>query len=586
MAKKTSGKAILAACAVGTILNGPITNFAVPNTPAEYVHGASVQTARTAEWTASESSFAGADLKSELMAGGLLAIATVGMMRLSNVRRRAQSVSLVRNPEEMYQANVATGGTNMVEDNLFWKGLATGFYIGIGGLLCCTVGNRCTGLPIGLKDFLFGAIGFPMSIFLTINCGGSGFTPNIALGVSALVKPDGLLKAWRGRFFKKNAKTEKEMLRGAFTEQDYVAGMGQLGISENRARYTYNSAEPRRNMQRDGFPQITVGTLLNNWSNVYIGNFVGLTIMSLLANLASLPAVESAINVAQHKCSLTFVQVFFRGILGGWLINLAVWASSAGNSCAEKLLIVWLCISTYVVCHFEHCLANIIFCMMALFSGKSTITFTSFVTKSLIPSTLGNLIGGIAMVSLVYRKIYGDFYEKNEESLLPKMGSMPNALLNQAGNDMSEKEAQQQQVKMEQLQQQREEEARQRVEEQERLQKQQEEEEQREREERQVRSQEERQAQMNREILQRQQEEKERRQREAEQARLRQQQKEEEDRRRKEEQERLKMEEEQQRKENEERMLLQEEQAKLQRDVGFLENLIKKLRQEGESSED
>eukprot|EP00933_Yihiella_yeosuensis_P016746 TRINITY_DN1418_c0_g1_i3.p1 TRINITY_DN1418_c0_g1~~TRINITY_DN1418_c0_g1_i3.p1 ORF type:complete len:439 (-),score=80.57 TRINITY_DN1418_c0_g1_i3:241-1557(-) len=425
MAKKTSGKAILAACAVGTILNGPITNFAVPNTPAEYVHGASVQTARTAEWTASESSFAGADLKSELMAGGLLAIATVGMMRLSNVRRRAQSVSLVRNPEEMYQANVATGGTNMVEDNLFWKGLATGFYIGIGGLLCCTVGNRCTGLPIGLKDFLFGAIGFPMSIFLTINCGGSGFTPNIALGVSALVKPDGLLKAWRGRFFKKNAKTEKEMLRGAFTEQDYVAGMGQLGISENRARYTYNSAEPRRNMQRDGFPQITVGTLLNNWSNVYIGNFVGLTIMSLLANLASLPAVESAINVAQHKCSLTFVQVFFRGILGGWLINLAVWASGAANDLVSKFLIVWLCISTYVVCHFEHCLANIIFCMTAILSGKTNITFTNFVLRSLIPSTLGNLVGGTLMVSGIYRKIYGDFYEKNEDILLPKMKAPP-----------------------------------------------------------------------------------------------------------------------------------------------------------------
>ncbi|CAE8581261.1 unnamed protein product, partial [Polarella glacialis] len=86
------------------------------------------------------------------------------------------------------------------QDQLFWRGLATGFYIGVGGLLCCTVGRRCHGLPPGLQDFLFGAIGFPLSIFLTIICGGQGFTPNIALGVSALLRPEGLARRWRQKF--------------------------------------------------------------------------------------------------------------------------------------------------------------------------------------------------------------------------------------------------------------------------------------------------------------------------------------------------------------------------------------------------
>ena len=66
--------------------------------------------------------------------------------------------------------------------------IVTGFYIGFGGVLCSTVGGSALGLPPGLQRFLFGAVGFPLSIFLTTIAGGQGFTPNVSVMATAFMR--------------------------------------------------------------------------------------------------------------------------------------------------------------------------------------------------------------------------------------------------------------------------------------------------------------------------------------------------------------------------------------------------------------
>merc|ERR1711982_164536 len=111
-------------------------------------------------------------------------------------------------------------------------------------------------------------------------------------------------------------------------------------------------------------------------------------------------------GIAQHKVGLSFVEILVRGILGGWLIGLAVWTSQAAEDVGSKFVTIWLCISTYVICQYEHCLANLFFVPCAIFAG-APITWEQFITRNLIPSTIGNFIGGFCMLAGFYRFVYG-----------------------------------------------------------------------------------------------------------------------------------------------------------------------------------
>ena len=48
------------------------------------------------------------------------------------------------------------------------------------------------------------------------------------------------------------------------------------------------------------------------------------------------------------------MQTFLRGVGGGWLITMAVVCGTAANTVSGKFVGIWLCISTYVMCGWEH----------------------------------------------------------------------------------------------------------------------------------------------------------------------------------------------------------------------------------------
>ena len=126
-----------------------------------------------------------------------------------------------------------------------------------------------------------------------------------------------------------------------------------------------------------------------NLGYAFFGNAIGLITIAYLANLAFLPAVPAAMLIAKHKVEHTFTEIVVRGILGGWLIGLAIWCSQAADDVASKFVCIWLCISTYVICQYEHCLANLFFVPCAIFAGAK-ITWGQFIMQNLIPTTIGN----------------------------------------------------------------------------------------------------------------------------------------------------------------------------------------------------
>ena len=162
---------------------------------------------------------------------------------------------------------------------------------------------------------------------------------------------------------------------------------------------------------------ISVGRMLRNWGIVYCGNLVGSVIVAFLAAFGhvgdmfggAVSGVASAmVSAADAKVNLCFGDAFLRGICCNFLVCIAVWISFAARDVAGKFLGLFMPIMLFVVCGFEHCVANMyyipcgIFCKYIYGTPAESLTWGAFFLKNLLPVTLGNLVGGAGLVGIPY----------------------------------------------------------------------------------------------------------------------------------------------------------------------------------------
>jgi formate/nitrite transporter len=169
--------------------------------------------------------------------------------------------------------------------------------------------------------------------------------------------------------------------------------------------------------------EVRLREMLRAWTIVYIGNFVGaigtagLVFLSgqYLGGKGSVAAV--ALTIALNKVTLSFDHALFLGILCNVLVCLAVWLAFGARSTTDKVLAIVFPVSAFVVAGFEHSVANMYLIPLGLFikawgpAGLSAaadygaLTWTAFFV-SLIPVTIGNIVGGGGLVGAVYWFIY------------------------------------------------------------------------------------------------------------------------------------------------------------------------------------
>ena len=131
----------------------------------------------------------------------------------------------------------------------------------------------------------------------------------------------------------------------------------------------------------------------------------------------------TALNIANAKCSLDFLQAVALGILCNSLVCLAVWLCFSARTTTDKILCIIFPITAFVAAGFEHSVANMYFIPLGLLIklgapasfweaiGKTaadypSLTWGNFLFANLLPVTIGNVIGGSLMVGLVYWFIY------------------------------------------------------------------------------------------------------------------------------------------------------------------------------------
>ncbi|PQE28817.1 formate nitrite transporter family protein [Rutstroemia sp. NJR-2017a WRK4] len=166
--------------------------------------------------------------------------------------------------------------------------------------------------------------------------------------------------------------------------------------------------------------------LLKTWFVSFFGNMAGaLFFMAVLTGYGG--TFESGAYKAE---ALTFAkgkavtpewhQIFLKGILckflfmphnngetdwklGNWLVCMAVFLAISSREVISKIVAIWFPVMCFVGLGTDHVIANMYFIPLAIFlKAPAPLTVRYYIWKSMIPSLLGNIIGGGLFCGAVY----------------------------------------------------------------------------------------------------------------------------------------------------------------------------------------
>lgn len=169
--------------------------------------------------------------------------------------------------------------------------------------------------------------------------------------------------------------------------------------------------------------KVPLRRMLKSWLFVYLGNMLGGFLVAAgnvysgqLENGGGQLAAYT-IKTAAVKCEIGFGQAVVMGIFCNILVCAGVLMNAAGKDMAGRMIGTYIPVALFVICGFEHSVANMYYIPAGLLAnmvpayaqqaaamGAQTgmLTWGNYFAGNLLPVTLGNLIGGVSLASLMW----------------------------------------------------------------------------------------------------------------------------------------------------------------------------------------
>ncbi|GKT73699.1 formate nitrite transporter [Colletotrichum tofieldiae] len=152
-------------------------------------------------------------------------------------------------------------------------------------------------------------------------------------------------------------------------------------------------------------------SLARNWITSYVFNLAGcLFFAGILAwwsdTLESDAQSAYAVTQAEGRVNINWAYSFTRGIGCNWLVGLAVYLATSSKDNLSKIVGIWLPIWTFVCLGYQHSVANFFLVPIGMFYGTN-FGVGKFIYQSVIPVTLGNIVGGAGMTGVFLWFLYG-----------------------------------------------------------------------------------------------------------------------------------------------------------------------------------
>jgi formate-nitrite transporter family protein len=187
---------------------------------------------------------------------------------------------------------------------------------------------------------------------------------------------------------------------------DLLYPIGFIAVILGRAQlFTENTLYPVALMlaeRRHGWRTLRL------WAIVLPSNVLGAFLFALLAvqTGALRPEFVAAMtHLGVQAAGVTTSHIFWSGVIGGWIIALVAWLVSGSHSITGSVMLIWLLTFVVGLGGFAHCIATSGEILAAILDHQLAV---SRYFAWLAPATLGNICGGVLLVTLLeYGQVKG-----------------------------------------------------------------------------------------------------------------------------------------------------------------------------------
>jgi formate-nitrite transporter family protein len=140
---------------------------------------------------------------------------------------------------------------------------------------------------------------------------------------------------------------------------------------------------------------------LRLWGIVFASNIAGAFLFALLAMRTSAlyPAIASElVKLGETAVTGTGQHFFWSGVIGGWLIALVAWIVTASHWTIGQVVMIWLLTFIVGIGRFAHCVVTSAEILSGVVGGSVSAGHYFY---WLLFATLGNIVGGVVIVSLL-----------------------------------------------------------------------------------------------------------------------------------------------------------------------------------------
>jgi formate/nitrite transporter FocA (FNT family) len=144
-----------------------------------------------------------------------------------------------------------------------------------------------------------------------------------------------------------------------------------------------------------------VRNTLRLWGAVFVSNVAGAVFFGWLVMKTGALApnfADALAGLGTEAVQGHFTLIFAKAVLGGWLIALVAWMVTASHWTIGQVAIIWMLTFIVGAGRFSHCIASSAEIVAAIMSGH--LHFSNYFAW-LLPATLGNIVGGVFIVSVL-----------------------------------------------------------------------------------------------------------------------------------------------------------------------------------------
>ncbi|MGF1473818.1 MAG: formate/nitrite transporter family protein [Rubrobacteraceae bacterium] len=149
--------------------------------------------------------------------------------------------------------------------------------------------------------------------------------------------------------------------------------------------------------------------MLRLWAVILFCNLLGTAVFAAVAYYAKIlePQAFSLIfEKVVEKLDYGFVTIVIKGIFGGWIVALIAWMVAASRDTISQIFFVYVLAFLIPTVGLPHCVAGSSEVLMGVFAGVAT--WGDFGVGFLLPTTVGNIVGGVFLVTLLnYGQVIG-----------------------------------------------------------------------------------------------------------------------------------------------------------------------------------